>query len=615
MNSKYYTRGCTAIIGGVVGILFGYFFLSGQAFASVYGGGSYSSCSYQAGCGSASPTPIPQTIITTPSNLDFTVNLADGQSITAGSYGLTVSPMDSQGRTFQRVEFYVDGTLNYTAAPSSNGTFHWQWNTPSPGSHKISLMAYEQGSANPTIRKFSLTITPPPAKEQPSNVLSVAAHAITDTVRKAIQQIPEPVAIAIPYLLFGLLGANILLLILQSHQEVARAEMAEAELVQKRAIASDKETFVQLASHYFNTPIALISGGLDLGVFKKFIDEPKATAIRDGLTDLKKIFGQLIEEINALKVVVPETGVAAHVRIWLTPGFLLPLLLLGGVAVGFNALSVSFGRVSGSLINTLTQAALFGILATALYMLIRGRILRAKARKEREFLLNEEMRVDQAKNRVIHIAAETLTAELVRIRAGISQITDPDTTRMMTNGCDRLETMAAAFSMASKLESGQSGEPFEPFDSGALVEAAIHASDNTVTTKRLSLNRRDSALVNGRRPDLLQVVVSSIIHNAATYSSDGGSVDVGVDTAGNSETSLIVADHGQGLSQEHLQRLFRPFTKAEGALTFDHEGMGFSLYLDKLIMTYLGGRIALQSSPGKGTTATIAFQTSPQSIK
>ena len=48
--------------------------------------------------------------------------------------------------------------------------------------------------------------------------------------------------------------------------------------------------------------------------------------------------------------------------------------------------------------------------------------------------------------------------------------------------------------------------------------------------------------------------------------------------------------------------LFQPFSKIEGFENFDHEGMGFSLYLDKLIMEYLGGSINLQSEENQGTT-------------
>ena len=75
--------------------------------------------------------------------------------------------------------------------------------------------------------------------------------------------------------------------------------------------------------------------------------------------------------------------------------------------------------------------------------------------------------------------------------------------------------------------------------------------------------------------------------------------------SGANDTAISVTDHGRGIAPATQQQLFRPFAKVEGALTFDNEGMGFSLYLDKLIMTYIGGEIALASKLGQGTTATV----------
>jgi K+-sensing histidine kinase KdpD len=53
--------------------------------------------------------------------------------------------------------------------------------------------------------------------------------------------------------------------------------------------------------------------------------------------------------------------------------------------------------------------------------------------------------------------------------------------------------------------------------------------------------------------------------------------------------------------------LFQAFSKTEGAETFNHEGMGFSLYMDKLIMNYLVGDIRVESAPQKGTKVVLSL--------
>lgn len=81
----------------------------GSSVASVYGGGSYSGCADQAGCAPVSPAPSASptfhTVSVTPHGLEFAVNLANGQTIIAGTYDVVVTQLNGQGRTFERVEF------------------------------------------------------------------------------------------------------------------------------------------------------------------------------------------------------------------------------------------------------------------------------------------------------------------------------------------------------------------------------------------------------------------------------------------------------------------------------------------------------------------------------
>src|SRR6185503_5245168 len=95
---------------------------------------------------------------------------------------------------------------------------------------------------------------------------------------------------------------------------------------------------------------------------------------------------------------------------------------------------------------------------------------------------------------------------------------------------------------------------------------------------------------------LLAYVLSSLIDNAADYSSQNDTIDVQVMSA-NGRTNITVTDHGPGISPQKMALLFKPFSQTQDVERFTHEGMGFSLYLDKLIATYLDGDISLTSRP------------------
>jgi signal transduction histidine kinase len=51
--------------------------------------------------------------------------------------------------------------------------------------------------------------------------------------------------------------------------------------------------------------------------------------------------------------------------------------------------------------------------------------------------------------------------------------------------------------------------------------------------------------------------------------------------------------------------LFKPFSRADSALQFNYEGLGFSLFLDKIITDYMGGDILATSTKGSGTAITV----------
>ena len=66
--------------------------------------------------------------------------------------------------------------------------------------------------------------------------------------------------------------------------------------------------------------------------------------------------------------------------------------------------------------------------------------------------------------------------------------------------------------------------------------------------------------------------------------------------------SLSVEDNGQGIDEDHLERIFE-----EGFSTKGEKGRGIGLYLVKHIVEKGKGHIDVQSEKGKGTIFTITF--------
>jgi PAS domain S-box-containing protein len=101
-------------------------------------------------------------------------------------------------------------------------------------------------------------------------------------------------------------------------------------------------------------------------------------------------------------------------------------------------------------------------------------------------------------------------------------------------------------------------------------------------------------------PERLQEVLSNLVSNAIKYSPDGGTVWVGgrADTTG---VTVYVADQGIGIPAEEQSRIFDRFHRVETGLQRRTEGTGLGLYLVKAIVEAHGGRVWVESAPGRGS--------------
>jgi two-component system sensor kinase FixL len=105
-------------------------------------------------------------------------------------------------------------------------------------------------------------------------------------------------------------------------------------------------------------------------------------------------------------------------------------------------------------------------------------------------------------------------------------------------------------------------------------------------------------------PDLLRIVFQNLLINAAQAIEGRGSVTVRFDRDAEWQHVRII-DQGPGMSAEIRRKLFRPFftTKARGT--------GLGLATAKRLVELHGGTIAVESTPGAGTTVTVSLPAAP----
>ncbi|MCD6520479.1 MAG: PAS domain-containing protein [Anaerolineae bacterium] len=100
-------------------------------------------------------------------------------------------------------------------------------------------------------------------------------------------------------------------------------------------------------------------------------------------------------------------------------------------------------------------------------------------------------------------------------------------------------------------------------------------------------------------PLRVEQVLGNLLGNAFKFAPPGSSVDVSLECT--KEAAIIhVADAGPGIEPETLPHIFEPFFQAEAGKK-SRTGMGLGLYICQQIVHALGGKIWVESEPGKGS--------------
>jgi CheY-like chemotaxis protein len=107
-------------------------------------------------------------------------------------------------------------------------------------------------------------------------------------------------------------------------------------------------------------------------------------------------------------------------------------------------------------------------------------------------------------------------------------------------------------------------------------------------------------------------VVTNLIGNAVKFTPEGGSVALGArllgEDGGICTIEVTVTDTGIGITPEQQERLFEIFQQAEAGTSRRFGGTGLGLSISKSIAEMMGGRIDVESEPGKGSKFSFVFK-------
>ncbi len=161
----------------------------------------------------------------------------------------------------------------------------------------------------------------------------------------------------------------------------------------------------------------------------------------------------------------------------------------------------------------------------------------------------------------------------------------------------------------SKLEAGHIKLVKERFDFGEFARSSLEDYLPRVKEKRISLSLNFDSDV-GRidaDPRRLNQVLGNLVSNAIKFTPAGGAIEVGARREGSKGVEMRVKDSGVGIPPDEIGGLFRKYCQVSSAKATGETGTGLGLVICKMIAEAHGGRIEVESEPGKGSTFTLTL--------
>ena len=179
--------------------------------------------------------------------------------------------------------------------------------------------------------------------------------------------------------------------------------------------------------------------------------------------------------------------------------------------------------------------------------------------------------------------------------------------RILSNS-NRLSSLVSNILLLSKLEQDDVSMPVAAFRLDEQIRQALLSLEPLWTEKELALDVELEEVRYTGCERLLYHVWSNLLSNAVKFSPPGGTLTLMLRPEGNGAL-FSVTDQGPGMNESEMRHMFDKFYQGDSSRK--QEGSGLGLALVRRVLQLCGGRIAVQSAPGVGSTVTVTLPPEP----
>jgi signal transduction histidine kinase/DNA-binding response OmpR family regulator/ligand-binding sensor domain-containing protein len=266
-----------------------------------------------------------------------------------------------------------------------------------------------------------------------------------------------------------------------------------------------------------------------------------------------------------------------------------------------------------------SQTVMLLLLLGLIYTYYRRRSQLQKKKLQREMEINEQLRqVDKLKDQFLANTSHELRTPLngmiglvESIRENSHSEEEREDLDLVISSGRRLSNLVNDILDFSRLKEHDLQLSLKPVDIRTIADLCLRINRQLIQNKKIILQNRipDNIPYCFADENRLQQILQNLVANAIKFTSEG---TITIDAKEVDNMIVIsISDTGIGIEKEKQKSIFREFEQADGSIAREFGGTGLGLSISKYLVELHGGKIEVQSEPGKGSTFSFTIPVAP----
>jgi len=181
-------------------------------------------------------------------------------------------------------------------------------------------------------------------------------------------------------------------------------------------------------------------------------------------------------------------------------------------------------------------------------------------------------------------------------------------TRTILEATQKLTTLVSNILKLNKLENQEIVSDAKPFDLSEQLRRCALSFTDLMEQKNIKFEEDLDEACVCYDENMLEIVWNNLLSNAIKFTNPGGTINISLkiqDDPGQKFVRVSVTDTGCGMDETTQKHVFDKFY--QGDTSHAGEGNGLGLALVKKTLDLFGGSVAVNSSPGRGSSFTVCL--------